>query len=225
MDGRNWLVRRAEKRLGPKLGNLVYIASTRRIRWGWLLPCLAIGFVYGVIGEFIGGPRSTRTPDRFQDIPMFITVSVLTGLVLWAISFALAFRKLLVFDAGIVTSYAQKAGTRVFPWHQVNPASIRAVTTQDGSSPTALLAAKELTKLGLRGRFALVFQGSHEANGLTTSGSTPPVAFWTFESAGDPAALIHAIHHAMLNARVPGAAHITGQALPPFVLTTKTALD
>ncbi|MGP9501995.1 hypothetical protein ACT3TS_07250 [Specibacter sp. AOP5-B1-6] len=225
MDGRNWLVRRAEKRVGPKLGNLVYIASTRRIRWSWLLPCLAIGFIYGVIGEFIGSPRSTRTPDRFENIPMFIVVSALTGLVLWAITFAFAFRKLLVFDGGIVTSYVQKAGTRVFPWHTVNPASIRAVTTQDGSSPTSRLAAKELTKLGLRGRFAVVFQGSHEPNGLTTGDSTPPVAFWAFESADDPATLIHAIQHAMRNARVPGAGQISGQALPPFVLTTKTALD
>lgn len=225
MDGRNWLVRRAEKRLGPKLGNLVYIASTRRIRWGRLLPCLAIGFVYGVIGQFIGSPRSTRTPDRFENIPMFITASVLTGLVLWVITFAFAFRKLLVFDGGIVTSYAQKTSARVFPWHEVNPASIRAVATKDGSSPTSLLAAKELTKLGLRGRFAVVFQGSHEPNGLTSNSSAPAIGFWTFETSGDPAPVIHAVQHCMLNARVHGGEQIAAQALPPFVLTTKTALD
>lgn len=225
MEGRNWLVRRAETRLGPHLGNLLHVASTRRIRWSWLAPCLAIGFIYGVIGEFIGSPRSTRTPDRFENIPMFITVSALTGLVLWGLTFAFAFRKILVFERGIVASYAQKAGTLIFPWHTVNPASIRAVSTADGSSPTSMLAAKTLRKLGLRGRFAVVFQGSHEPDAQPTSGSAPSDGFWTFESSSDPAPLIHAIQHGMRNARVLGAEQIAAQALPPFVLTTKTALD
>lgn len=95
-----------------------HVGASSRIYWSWLLPCLLAGFIYGVIGEFINSPRSSdRTPDRFENIGQFIVVSLLTGLVLWALTFAFAFRKLLVFDGGIVTSFAQKASTRIFYWN------------------------------------------------------------------------------------------------------------
>lgn len=132
MEGHSWLVRRAETRLGAQLGNLVYIASARRIRWSWLAPCLVIGFTYGVLGELFGAPRSNHTPDLFANIPLFILVSVLTGFLLWGLTFIWSFRKLLVFDGRLVTMVARAATTQVFPWHQINAGSIHTVTTPDG---------------------------------------------------------------------------------------------
>ncbi|MEO8222242.1 MAG: hypothetical protein ABI563_15825 [Specibacter sp.] len=209
------------------MGQLRHVSASSRIYWSWLLPCVAIGFVYGVIGEFISSPRSSdRTPDRFENIGLFIVVSLLTGLVLWGITFGFAFRKLLVFDAGIVTSFAQKTTTRVFYWNQLNPGSIRAVESHDGSSPTALLVARRLTKLSVSGKYAVVLQGAPSTLEPSTGGAeTPQAGFWTFETAADPAPLVLAIAQAMLNARIPGAERIAAQALPPLVLTGKTTLD
>lgn len=225
MNGRNWLVRRAEKRLSPQLGGLVYVASSRRVRWSWLLPCLVAGFVYGIIGQFITTSRSTDlTPDRFENIPLFVVVSFLTGLILWGITFTFAFRKLLVFEGGIVASFASKSATKVFPWHRVNVASIRAVTTQDGASPTRLLAAETLTKLGLRGTSAVVFHASNEPTSSSPSGTPTVTGLWSFESTDDPALLVNAIQYAAVNASVPGASQVSVRGLPPVVLTTKTEL-
>jgi hypothetical protein len=228
MQGHNHWVRKAEERLGAELGQLRYVATSRRIHWGWLLPCLAIGFVYGVLSQFISSPRSTdRSPDRFEDIPLFIVVSVLTGLVLWSLTFAFSFRKLLVFDAGIVTSFFQKATTRIFYWNQVNPDSIKAVTSHDGSSPTNLLAAGKLTKLGVRGKYAVVFQAAPATLDPAAGSGTdiPQAGFWTFETSDEPSPLVLALQQAMVDARIPGAERICVQALPPVVLASKTTLD
>ncbi|POH73892.1 hypothetical protein [Arthrobacter glacialis] len=228
MHGRSFWVRRAEQRLGPELGQLRHVAASRRIHWAWLVPCIAIGFVYGVIGQFISSPRSTdRTPDRFEDIPLFMVVSLLTGLVLWSLTLAFSFRTLLVFDAGIVTSFAQKATTRIFYWNQVNPESIKAVTSQDGSGPTHLLVAKKLTKLSVRGKYAVVFQAvPAKVEPATNSSTEPPQAgFWTFETTDEPSPLVLALQQAMVEARIPGAERIAVQALPPVVLAGRTILD
>ncbi|MCU6480374.1 hypothetical protein [Arthrobacter sp. A2-55] len=225
MEGRNWLVRRAEARLATEMGGLVYIASSRRIRWTWLLPCMVLGFVYGVIGQFVISPRSSATtPDRFGNIPLFLVTSVLTGLVLWALTFAIAFRKLLVFDGGMVTTYAQQSTTRVFPWADVNPASVMAVTAGP-AGPTSLLAAKRLTKLGVRGKYAVVFEGLPRPNKASAAGQTSAPGFWTFETSQDPAPLVRVIEQAMMKSGVPGAARICARALPPHVLTERTSLD
>jgi hypothetical protein len=46
---------------------------------------MVLGFVYGVIGQFVISPRlSATTPDRFGNIPLFLVASVPTGLILWA---------------------------------------------------------------------------------------------------------------------------------------------
>jgi hypothetical protein len=228
MRGRSWLVRRAEKRLGPQLGNLVHVAAARRIRWSWFLPCLLIGFIYGVISQFIAAPRTTdTTPDRFGNIPLFIAVSALTGLVLWLLTFAMAFRKLLVFDGGLAASFSTEYSTRIFRWSQLHPASIQAVAARDGDSPSALLVARDLHTLGVRARYAVIFRAaSSDLDPIEGSGPVPAGGrFWTFESNDDPAPLVQAIQAGMVNARVPGAELILSQALPPHVLTSRTALD
>ncbi|WP_020580425.1 hypothetical protein [Actinopolymorpha alba] len=124
----------------------------------------------------------------------------------------------------MVASYAQARTTRIFPCDQVHPESIKVVTSRDGSSPAALLVAREVSRLGVTGKYALVFR----AQGPQQDAAKAPAVdgrFWTFESNDDPAPLVRSIRDGMLNARIPGAERITKQALPPAVVTTKTTLD
>ncbi|UKA50103.1 hypothetical protein LFT48_00710 [Arthrobacter sp. FW305-123] len=211
MHGRNWLVRRVERRLGPELGQLRYIASSRKIFWKILLPCLAVGFVFGTIAEFVSPIRSTREAGHFNDPAFFALTSVLTGLVLWAMSLLGSFRKLLVFDRGMVAKYSQKHTTLVIPWHDIVPVSIKAVTTADGTDPGHRLVASRKVSLGAGGRSAVVFQ----ARGT----------FWVFAADQDPAPLVLAIQGAMRDAGIPDAARTAAGALPAVVLTGRTALD
>jgi hypothetical protein len=211
MPARNWLVRRVERRLSPELGQLRYIASSRKIFWKVLLPCLVVGFVFGTIAEFVSPIRSTREAGHFNDPAFFVLTSVLTGLVLWSMTLLGSFRKLLVFDRGIVSKYSQKHTTLVIPWGDVVPGSIKAVTTADGTDPEHRLVSRRKVSLGAGGRNALVFQ----ARGT----------FWVFASNQDPAPLVRVIQESMGDAGIPDAARATAGALPAVVLTGRTALD
>ena len=210
MRGRNWLVRRAERRLGPELGALRFVATSSKVYRKALAPCLAVGFAYGAVGEFVT-PRSSREPGLFTDLPMYLLVSTLTGLVLWSLTLLLSFRKLLVFDGGLAARIAQKHTTVVFRWSEIDAATVKAVTTAEGTTPSRMLAAGRKASLGVSGRNALVFRAAG--------------GFWLFESRGDTAPLVLAIQQAMLDAGVPGAAGVASRALPPAVVTTRTSLD
>jgi len=211
MHGRNWLVRRVERRLGPELGRLRYVASSRKIFWKVLLPCLVVGFVFGTVAEFISPIRSTREAGHFNDPAFFALTSILTGLLLWSMTFLGSFRKLLVFDAGVVAKYSQKHTTLVLRWNDVVPGSIKAVTTIDGTDPDHRLVARSKVSLGAGGQFAVVFQ----ARGT----------FWVFASNNHPAPLVLVIQGAMQDAGIPDAARAAAGALPAVVLTGQTALD
>lgn len=134
MHGRSWLVRRAERRLGHELGPLRFVAISSKVYWKALLPCLAVGFAYGTVGEFVT-PRSSREPGLFTDLPMYVLVSALTGLVLWSLTLLMSFRKLLVFEGGLAARFAQKHTTRVFRWADIDATTIKAVTTAEGTTP------------------------------------------------------------------------------------------
>ena len=211
MRGRNWLVRRTERRLGPELGQLRHVASSRRIFWKLLIPCLAVGFLFGVIGEFVTPATSTREPGHFADPVLFIVASTLTGLILWSMTLLGSFRKLLVFDGGIVARYSQRHSSLVFPWAEIPPAYIKAVTTADGTDPDRRLVARQKTSLGVAGRNALVFRARN--------------TFWVFSSDEDPDPMVRAIQTAMRDAGVPGAGRLASGALPAAVVTGRTALD
>ncbi|WP_115788196.1 hypothetical protein [Arthrobacter silvisoli] len=210
MRGRNWLVRRAARRLGPELGALRFVATSSKVYWKALLPCLAVGFAYGAVGEFVT-PRSSREPGLFSDVPLFVLVSLLTGLVLWSLTLLMSFRKLLVFDGGLAARIARRHTTLVFRWSEIDPATIKAVTTAEGTTPSRMLAAGRKTSLGVPGRNALVFRAG--------------TGFWLFESRSGTAPLVLAIQQAMLDAGVPGAARVASRALPPAVVSTHTSLD
>lgn len=211
MHGRNWLVRRVERRLGPELGQLRYIASSRKIFWKVLLPCLVVGFVFGTIAEFVSPIRSTREAGHFNDPGFFALTSILTGLLLWSMTFLGSFRKLLVFDGGLVAKYSQSSTRLVFAWDDIVPSTIKAVTTLDGTDPDRRLAARQKVSLGAGGRNALVFKARD--------------TFWVFASNNDPAPLAAAIREAMNAAGMPDAARAAAGALPAVVLTGRTALD
>lgn len=211
MHGRNWLVRSVERRLGPKLGKLRYVACSRRIFWKALLPCLVVGFVFGTLAEFVSPLRSTREPGHFTDPALFVTASVLTGLVLWSMTFLGSFRKLLVFDDGLVAKYSQKHTHVVIRWADITPGSIKAVTTTDGSDPDRRLVARHKVSLGAGGRYAIVFQ-THSTS-------------WVFASNEDPALLVTAVQAALHNAGITDAGRVAAGALPAVVLTGPTALD
>ncbi|MCD4852123.1 hypothetical protein LN996_14995 [Arthrobacter sp. AK01] len=211
MRGRNWLVRRVERELGPQLGQLRYVAFSRRIYWNVLAPCLLIGFAFGAIAEFVSPIRSTREAGHFNDPAFFVITSMLTGLVLWAMTFLGSFRKLLVLDGGIVAKYSQKHTRLVIPWAEIVPGTLKAVTTADGTDPERRLVARRKVSLGAGGSNAVVFQARD--------------TFWIFASNQDPAPLVTAIHGAMNDAGTPGAAQAAAGALPAVVLTGRMTLD
>ncbi|MET4542609.1 hypothetical protein ABIE37_004421 [Arthrobacter bambusae] len=211
MHGRNWLVRRIERKLAPDLGQLRYVASSRHIYWKVLIPCLVVGFIFGTIAEFVSPIRSTREAGHFNDPAFFVLTSILTGLVLWSMTLLGSFRKLLVFDGGMVAKYSQKHTLVVIPWADITPGTIKAVTTADGTDPDRRLAARRKVSLGAGGRNAVVFQARD--------------TFWVFASNRDPAPLVLAVHGAMNDAGTPGAARAAAGALPAVVLTGRMALD
>ncbi|SDW96434.1 hypothetical protein SAMN04487912_10622 [Arthrobacter sp. cf158] len=211
MRGRNWLVRRTAHRLRPELGELRHVAQSRHIFWKALLPCVAVGFVFGTIAEFVSPIRSTREAGHFNDPAFFALTSILTGLVLWSMTFLGSFRKLLVFDGGMVAKYSQASTRLVFTWSEIAPKTIKAVTTADGTDPERRLVARRKISLGAGGRNAVVFQSRG--------------TFWVFASNEDPAPLATAIREAMSACGMPQAARAAAGALPAVVLTGPVALD
>ena len=211
MRGRNWLVRRVERRLGPDLGRLRYVASSLRIYWKALIPCLLVGFLFGSIAEFVSPLRSTREAGHFSDPVLFVVASTLTGLVLWTMTLLGSFRKILVFDQGIVAKYSQKSTRLVFPWTDLVPGTLKAVTTADNTDPDRRLVARNKVSLGAGGRNAVVFQARD--------------TFWVFATNEDPGPLVAAIQGAMRDTGTPGAGLTAAGALPAVVLTGPTALD
>ncbi|MFJ6457004.1 hypothetical protein [Paenarthrobacter sp. NPDC091669] len=211
MHGRNWLVRRIERKLAPDLGQLRYVASSRHLYWKVLIPCLVVGFIFGTIAEFVSPIRSSREAGHFNDPAFFVLTSILTGLVLWSMTLLGSFRKLLVFDGGMVAKYSQKHTLVVIPWADITPGTIKAVTTPDGTDPDRRLVARRKVSLGAGGRNAVVFQARD--------------TFWVFTSNRDPAPLVLAVHGAMNDAGTPGAARAAAGALPAVVLTGRMALD
>lgn len=120
--GRTWLVRRAERLYGDRLGRLRHSGLSWHIAWKWLPALVVVGFVYGTIMQFTGRPSSQRGPALFSDIPLFLVTSILTGLVLWSVTLFWSFRRVLVFDRGLLYGYAQKNTARAIFWPDLDAA-------------------------------------------------------------------------------------------------------
>ena len=227
-----WLARRAERLYGDRLGRLRHSELSWHIAWKWLPALLLVGFVYGIIFEFTGRPSSQRDAALFSDIPLFLTTSVLTGLVLWSLTLFWSFRRVLVFDRGLLYGYAQKNTARAIFWPDLDAASLRTVEAPAGVSADSLLATLDKsgkTSLGVRGRYAVVFHGLPTALAAGTgdgavSGAAKP-GFFTFSTARVPERLVSEIRQALVESGIhrPGSPGL--QALPPVRISSATRLD
>ncbi|WP_426997680.1 hypothetical protein [Pseudarthrobacter sp. N5] len=224
-----WLVRRAERQYASQLGQLRHGELSWYIAWRWLPGFVVAGFVVGIIAQFTGSPTSSRDPGLFYDIPLFVLVSLLTGLMLWSLTLFWSFRRLLVFDRGLLYRYSQKHTARAIFWEDIDPGSLRAVVSADGKDADHLLktlnrADKE--PLGVHGRFAVVFRGSDSVlTPGTPQGNSPQPRFFTFSSRNSPDELVRSIQQGLADAGVPEAGSALHPALPPTLVSSVTSLD
>ena len=230
-SGTTWLARRAERLYGDRLGRLRHSELSSHIAWKWLPVLVVVGFVYGTIFQFTGRPSSQRDPALFSDIPLFLSTSILTGLVLWSLTLFWSFRRVLVFDRGLLYGYAQKHTARAIFWQDMDPASLRTVEAPAGVAADSLLKTLDKsgkTSLGVRGRYAAVFRGVPTALADSASDGaaavTKPV-FFTFSMAGSPDRLVTGIQQAMTESGVHGAGSAGPQALPPVQISSATRLE
>ncbi|WP_426989315.1 hypothetical protein [Pseudarthrobacter sp. Y6] len=228
--GRTWLVRRAERLYGDKLGRLRHSELSWHIAWKWLPPLVVVGFIYGTIFQFTGRPSSQRDPALFSDIPLFLATSLLTGLVLWSLTLFWSFRRVLVFDGGLLYGYAQKHTARAIFWLDLDPRSLRTVEAPAGVAADSLLKTLNKngkTSLGVRGRYAVVFHGAPTALAASAVGGSgaPEPGFFTFSTAGAPDRLVTEIQRAMAESGVHREGSPALQALHPVQISTATRLD
>lgn len=231
---RTWLARRAERRYGDRLGTCRHSELSWHIAWKWLPPLVLVGLIYGTIFQFTGRPSSQRDPGLFSDIPLFLTTSLLTGLALWSLTLFWSFRRILVFDRGLLYGYAQKHTARAIFWPDLDAGSLRTVEAPAGVAVDSLLKTLHKsgkTSLGAGGRYAVVFHAVPTAldAGSTASGSmaaSPDVepGFFTFSTAGAPDRLATEIQRAMADS---GASAGPGgpRALHPVQISSATRLD
>jgi hypothetical protein len=234
---RTLLVRRAERLYGDRLGQLRHSELSWHIAWKWLPALVVVGFVYGIIFEFTGRPSSQRDAALFSDIPLFLTTSVLTGLVLWSLTLFWSFRRVLVFDRGLLYAYAQQHTARAIFWPDIDAASLRVVEAPAGMGADSLLKTLDKrgkTSLGVWGRFALVFHGvptvlaagarDGAARDDTGTGAPAP-GFFTFSTSRLPDRLVTEIQQAMAESGLerPGSTGLN--VLPPVQINSATRLD
>ena len=233
---RTWLVRRAERLYGDRLGQLRHSELSWHIAWKWLPALVVVGFVYGTIFEFTGRPSSQRNAALFADIPLFLTTSVLTGLVLWSLTLGWSFRRVLVFDRGLLYAYAQQHTARAIFWPDLDPGSLRTVEAPAGVGADSLLKTLDKsgkTSLGVRGRYALVFHTvptalAAGATAGTGDGAGPQAlgpGFFTFATARVPGRLVTEIQHAMAESGLQGPGSTGLKVLPPVQISSATRLD
>ena len=227
---------RAERLYGDRLGRLRHSELSWHIAWKWLPALVVVGFVYGTISEFTGRPSSQRDPALFSDIPLFLTTSILTGLVLWSLTLFWSFRRVLVFENGLLYGYAQKHTTRAIFWQDIDPASLRTVEAPAGVAADSLLktlAKGGKTSLGVRGRYAVVFYGvptalaagTGDGAGSGPGSGAPKPGFFTFTTAGVPARLVTEIRQAMAESGIQPPGFPGLPALAPVQISSATRLD
>lgn len=226
--GRSWLVRRAERLYGGRLGRFRSSGLSWHVAWKWLPGFLLAGFVFGAVDQFTGQPRSSRDPALFSSLPLYLLTSLGTGLILWSMTLLWSFRRLLVFDHGLLYGYAQKHTARAIYWQDIVPGSLRAVEAPPGAEADALLQTLERsgkTSLGVHGRYAVVFRGTDSALSLAKAAGNDQPRFFTFSTKESPAGLVRAIEQAVSDAGLPSAAGTSDSALPPAPVSRVTRLD
>ncbi|SDD74354.1 hypothetical protein SAMN05216410_0109 [Sanguibacter gelidistatuariae] len=204
------------------------MARSWGVHWGAFVPCILIGFFYGAIAEYVS--FTPRVPDRFTNIPLYVLVSALAGLVMVAITFAWSVRTVLLFDGGLVFLFSQKTTTRVIGWHTVPAASVRALWTDHATIGRVVRPRTRslFTSIGVKGRYGVLFSGADVAaqvpTGQAPAGQAQPdapvVRTFLFAQRTDTAPLVHAMAALMRARGVPGAEAIGWTALPPTRVST-----
>lgn len=226
--GRTWLVRRAERLYGGRLGRLRSSGLSWHVAWKWLPGFLIAGCVFGAVAQFTGQPTSSRDPALFSDLPFYLLTSLITGLVLWSMTLLWSFRRLLVFDHGLLYGYAQKHTARAIYWQDIVPGSLRAVEAPPGTEADSLLQTLERsgkTSLGVHGRYAVVFRAADSALSPGKAAGNDQPRFFTFGTEESPAGLVRAMEQAMSESGLPPAAGASDSALPPVPVSHVTRLD
>ncbi len=191
---------------------------------------MVVGFIYGTIFQFTGRSSSQRDPALFSDIPLFLATSLLTGLVLWSLTLFWSFRRVLVFDRGLLYGYAHKHTARAIFWPDLDPGSLRTVEAPTGVAVDSLLKTLDKggkTSLGVRGRYAVLFHGvptALDAGSMAGSGALEP-GFFTFRMAGDPDRLVPEIQRVMAEFGAHREGSPGPQALHPLQISPATRLD
>jgi hypothetical protein len=218
------------------LGRLRHSELSWHIAWKWLPVLVAVGFVYGTIFEFTGRPSSQRNAALFSDMPLFLTTSILTGLVLWSLTLFWSFRRVLVFDRGLLYAYARKHTARAIFWQDIDPASVLTVEAPAGVEADSLLKTlnkRGKTSLGVRGRYAVVFQGLPTAlsaaatagTGTAAGTEAPGPGFFTFSTARVPEKLVTEMQRAMAESGLHRPGSPGQEVLPPVPISSATRLD
>jgi hypothetical protein len=145
-----------------------------------------------------------------------------------------SFRRVLVFDRGLLYGYAQKQTAHAIFWHDIDPTSLRTVQAPAGVEADGLLKTldkKSKVRLGVSGRFAVVFRGVPSAIG--TGGSTgqaagaeaPEPGFFTFSMSRIPDRLVAEMQQAMAESGLLTAGAAVPKALPPVQISSAVRLD
>jgi hypothetical protein len=231
--GRTWLARRAERQYGQELGLLRYTELSWHISWKLLPWFIGAGFVFAAVAEFTGQPTSSRSPGLFSNLPLYAVTSILTGLVLWSLTLLWSFRRLLVFDRGLLYRYSQKHAARAIFWEDIDAGTLRSVVAPAGTDADRLLRTlnpEDKISLGVRGQFAVVFRAKESRLTATaqpasgSDGAGRPLRFFTFTTRNSPDQLVGMIQKGLRNTGAPEAA-AAFQALPPAVVHSAVSLD
>lgn len=231
--GRTWLARRAERQYGQELGLLRHTELSWHIRWKLLPWFIGAGFVFAAVAEFTGQPTSSRGPGLFSNLPLYAVASILTGLVLWSLTLLWSFRRLLVFDRGLLYRYSQKHAARAIFWEDIDAGTLRSVVAPAGTDADRLLRTlnpEDKISLGVRGQFAVVFRAKESRVTATaqpasgSDGTGKPLRFYTFTTRNSPDQLVGMIQKGLRNTGAPAAA-AAFQALPPAVVHSAVSLD
>lgn len=231
--GRTWLVRQAERQYGQELGPLRHSELSWNISWKLMPWFIGAGFVFAAVAEFTGQPTSSRGPGLFSNLPLYVVASILTGLVLWSLTLLWSFRRLLVFDRGLLYRYSQKHAARAVLWEDIDAGTLRAVVAPAGTDADRLLRTlnpEDKISLGVRGQFAVVFRARESRVTATAlpargpDGAGRPLRFFTFTTRNCPEQLVGMIQEGLRNTGVPEAA-AAFQALPPAVVHSAVSLD
>lgn len=226
-------MRRAERQYGEELGHLRHTDLSWHISWILLPWFIGAGFVFAAVAEFTGQPTSSRGPGLFSNVPLYVAASLLTGLVLWSLTLLWSFRRLLVFDRGLLYRYSQKHAARAIFWEDIDAGTLRSVVAPAGTDADRLLRTlnpEDKISLGVRGQFAIVFRARDSRVTATalpapgSDGAERPLRFFTFTTRSSPEQLVTMIQEGLRNTGVQEAA-AAFQALPPAVVHSRVSLD